>query len=159
MEDTYVQLINCRLHLFRSSASSFSSQYLLLVLKSSRSCVLLLPTHFTSVICPSMASSRRRSYNSQVHSGQNNNVTVFQCPFHIFMSFANLWLIRLQGQFPILGTRSFPDLYPLIRPPLAFGRERILIPGFIRSPPTLAVYDIVHSLPLGGAFLIPLWYF
>ena len=29
MEDTYVQLINCRLHLFRSSASSFSSQYLL----------------------------------------------------------------------------------------------------------------------------------
>ena len=33
MEDTYVQLINCRLHLFRSSASSFSSQYLLLFLK------------------------------------------------------------------------------------------------------------------------------
>jgi hypothetical protein len=30
MEDTYVQLMNCRLNLFRSSASSFSSQYLLL---------------------------------------------------------------------------------------------------------------------------------
>ena len=48
MEDTYVQLINCRPHLFRSSASSFSSQYLLLYLKSSRSCVLLLPTPFIS---------------------------------------------------------------------------------------------------------------
>ena len=46
---------------FRSSASSFSSQYLLLFLKSSRSCVLLfLPISFTSVICPSMASSRRQ---------------------------------------------------------------------------------------------------
>ena len=41
----YVPLINCRFHLFRSSASSFSSQYLLLFLKSSRSCVLL-PTFF-----------------------------------------------------------------------------------------------------------------
>ena len=29
MEDTYVRLINCRFHLLRSSASSFSSQYLL----------------------------------------------------------------------------------------------------------------------------------
>ena len=56
MEDTYVRFINCRLQLFRSSAYSFSSQYLLLFLKSSRSCVLLLPTPFTSVICPSMAS-------------------------------------------------------------------------------------------------------
>ena len=33
---------------FRSSASSFSSQYLILFLNSSRSCVLLLPTPFTS---------------------------------------------------------------------------------------------------------------
>ena len=46
IEDTYARLINCRLHLFRSSASSFSSQYLLLFLKSSRTCVLLLPTPF-----------------------------------------------------------------------------------------------------------------
>ena len=61
MEDTYVRLINCRLHIFLSSASSFSSQYLLLFLKSSRSCVLLLLlTHFTSVIFPSMASWRRQ---------------------------------------------------------------------------------------------------
>ena len=67
------------------------------------------------------------------------------------MPLANLWFIRLQGQFPILKTRSFPDLYLLIRPPrrtLALGRGRILIPGFI---PTLAVYDDAHSLPLGGA--------
>ena len=42
-------------HLFRSSASSFNFQYLLLFLKSSRGCVLLLvlPTPFTFVICPS----------------------------------------------------------------------------------------------------------
>ena len=60
MEGTNAQLINCRLHLFLSSASSFSSQYLLLFLKSSRSCVLLLPTPFISVICPSMASWRRQ---------------------------------------------------------------------------------------------------
>ena len=60
MEDTYVRLLNCRLHLFRSSASSFSSQYLLLFLKSSKSCVILLPTPFNSIICPSMASWRRQ---------------------------------------------------------------------------------------------------
>ena len=60
MEDTNVRLINCRLHLFRSSAYSFSSQNLLLFLKSSRSCVLLLPTPFISFICPSMASWRRQ---------------------------------------------------------------------------------------------------
>ena len=53
-----VRLINCRFLLFRSSASSFSSQYLLRFLKSSISCVLLLPTPFTSVICPSMASRK-----------------------------------------------------------------------------------------------------
>ena len=52
-----VQLINCRLHLFRTSASFFSSKYLLF-LKSSRSCVLLLPTPFTFVICLPIASRR-----------------------------------------------------------------------------------------------------
>ena len=55
MEDTYVRLINCSFHLYRSSASSFGSKYLLLFPKSSRSCVLL-HTPFTSVICRSMAS-------------------------------------------------------------------------------------------------------
>ena len=40
----YVLLINCRYHLFRSSASSFYSKYRLLFLKSLRSCVILLPT-------------------------------------------------------------------------------------------------------------------
>ena len=60
MEDTYFRLVHCRLHLFRSSASSFSSQYLLLFLKPSRSCVVLLPTPFTSVIFPSMPSWRRQ---------------------------------------------------------------------------------------------------
>jgi hypothetical protein len=60
MEDTYVRLINCSFHIFRSSASSFSSQYILLFLKSWRCCVLFPPTYFTSVICPSMASRRRQ---------------------------------------------------------------------------------------------------
>ena len=41
--------INCHFYLFRSSASSFYSQYLLLFLKSSWNCVLL-PTSFTSII-------------------------------------------------------------------------------------------------------------
>ena len=40
----YFRLINCRFHLFQSSASCFISQYLLLFLKSSRSCVLLPTT-------------------------------------------------------------------------------------------------------------------
>ena len=30
-----------------------------------------------------------------------------------------------------------------------FGRGWILIPGFIRSPPTLAIYKLAQSLPLG----------
>ena len=48
----------CSIHKlsFVSLTSSFSSQYLPLLLKSSRSCVLFLPTPFTSVICPSMTS-------------------------------------------------------------------------------------------------------
>ena len=48
---------------------------------------------------------------------------------------------------------SHPDLYPLLRPPgrsLALVRRRICIPGFIRSPSKLAVYDVSHSFPLGG---------
>ena len=32
--------------------------------------------------------------------------------------------------------------------PLALDRGRI--PEFVRSPPTIAVYDVAHSLPLGG---------
>ena len=77
---------------------------------------------------------------------------VFLFSFHIFMPLANLF-IRLQGYFPILSTRSFPDVYPLIRPPrrpLTLDTGRILIPKFIRSCPMLAVYDLAHSLPLGG---------
>ena len=54
----------------------------------------------------------------------------------------------------MLKTRSFPDLYPLIRPPrrpLALGTGRIFIQGSVRSPPKLAVYDIAYCLPLEGA--------
>ena len=65
---------------------------------------------------------------------ENNNVVVFPFPFHTFIPLVNLWLTRLQGQFPILRTRRCPNPYPLIRPSkksLAIGRGRILIPGCI----------------------------
>ena len=81
-------------------------------------------------------------------------MVVFLCPFHMFMPLSNLWYIRLQGYFPILRARNFPGLYPLVLPPirlLTFGRGRILIPALIRSLPTVAVYDVARSLPLGGA--------
>ena len=53
---------NCLFHFFRSSSSPFSSQCLILFIKSSRSCILLLllPISFCSVICLSMSSWRRR---------------------------------------------------------------------------------------------------
>ena len=79
-----------------------------------------------------------------------NNDVLF--PFHVFMRWATLWFIRLQEWFIILRTRSCPD--PLIRPlrrPLALGRRKILFPGFIRCPPNISVYNVAHSIPLGGA--------
>ena len=103
MEDTHVRLINCSLHLFRSSASSFSSHSLLLLLKS--------------------------FYLRKNH--QNNNVAVFQIPFHIFMPLASLWLIHLQGQFPFLRTRSCPDIYAPRRP-LALSRRILFIGPLLR---------------------------
>ena len=65
--------------------------------------------------------------------------------FPHLMPLANLWII--------LRTRSFPDLYPLVRSsrrPFVFGRGRILVLEFMRSPATLAIYGIAHSIPLGG---------
>ena len=73
-------------------------------------------------------------------------MVIYTFPFHIIMPQTNLWFI--------LRTRSYPDLYPLIGPPirlLAFYRRRILIPGFIRQNPMLAVQDVPHSFPVGGA--------
>jgi hypothetical protein len=65
-----------------------------------------------------------------------NNMVLFPFPSHIFMSLANLWLIRLQGQFVILRIISFHDLYPLIRlHRRTLGKGRILIPGFVLFPP------------------------
>ena len=40
--------------------------------------------------------------------------------------------------------------HPLSKRPLVFVERRILIPGFIRSTPTLAVYDVPPTLPLGS---------
>ena len=31
---------------------------------------------------------------------EKSNVVVFPFPFHVFMPLANLWFIRLQGEFP-----------------------------------------------------------
>ena len=118
MEDTYVRLINCRLRVFRFSVSSFSSQYLLL--------------YFSNHLGAVFVSGRTIIYSINPFR-ENNNVVVFPIPFHIVMPLANLLLIRLQGEFPILRIRSYPDLYTLIRPPrrsLALCRVRILIPGF-----------------------------
>ena len=47
---TYGPFINCRFHLFQSSASSFSCQYLF-CFSNKKKCVLPLPSPFTSVIC------------------------------------------------------------------------------------------------------------
>ena len=104
MEDTYVRLINCRLHLFRSSASSFSSQYLLLFLKSSRSCVLLLPTSFTSAICPSiwpiqLTFLRRILFRSVLFSPirpRTCSVVNFSDPFIFSLFFKNKKIQLLQ---------------------------------------------------------------
>jgi hypothetical protein len=57
---------------------------------------------------------------------ENNKVVVFLFPFLIFMPLTTLWLLCLQRLFPILRTRSYPDLYQLIRPPnwpLELGSE------------------------------------
>ena len=70
------------------------------------------------------------------------------------VSFANLHVIgQLVHQssrlVPHPKDKKLPDLYPLIRYRrglLAFGRGRILILGFIRSPPTVAVCDVAHCL-------------
>jgi hypothetical protein len=73
-----------------------------------------------------------------------NNVLAFTFPFHIFMPLAH--------PSSRISTRSCPELYPLIRAPrrsLVLGRERILIPRFIRSPSTIAAHGVAHPLQLG----------
>ena len=75
-------------------------------------------------------------------------MVIFPFPFHVFMSLANLGLIRLQGQFSTLMMKSFSHIYLLIRPlrwSLSLGR-RIFIQGFIRFPPALAVYDVYDGI-------------
>jgi hypothetical protein len=82
----------------------------------------------------------RMNHHSLSRFRENNNVVVFPFALHIFMPLANFWL-------------SCPDLYPLMchpSRPLALGRGRILISGFFRSAPSLANYDVVHSLLLAG---------
>ena len=87
---------------------------------------------------------------------ENNNVVLFSFPFHILMPLANQCFFRLQGKFPILRTRSCPVFYPFIRPPrrpLSLSKGKILISGFILSPPILALYNVAHILPLGDSYI------
>ena len=42
---------------------------------------------------------------------ENIDMAIFPFPFQIFIPLANLWFIRLQGEFPILRTWSCSDLY------------------------------------------------
>ena len=80
-------MINYRFHLSRSSASSIISLYLLMFLKSSRSCVLFLPTHFTSVICPSMAPWIRQFLRSKcpIHFAFLSRILYVQELIHWFL--------------------------------------------------------------------------
>ena len=77
---------------------------------------------------------------------ENSNVVVFLFSFHIFMPLTNLWfIICFQGQISHPQENKLPwDL------PITLGGRRFLIPKFIRSPSTLAIYDTAYSLPLGG---------
>ena len=67
-------------------------------------------------------------------------------------------LSKSSSRWETCGSSAFKDslssyLYSLIRPPrrpFTLGRGRILTPAFIRSPPTLDVCNIAHSLPLEG---------
>ena len=80
----------------------------------------------------------------------NNNVVVFQFPFHTFMPFIHPPSRMVSHP----KDKKFPDLYLLIRPPrrpLALGRGSKLIPGFILSSLTSSVYGVAHSLLLVGA--------
>ena len=64
-------------------------------------------------------------------------------------------------RWPTCGSSAFKDSFPFkgqevaqtstcpLGRPFALGRGILLIPGFIWSPRTLAVYDVTHSLPLG----------
>ena len=92
-------MIICTFHLFLSSASSFSSQYLLF-LKSSRSCVVL-PLHipFPSVNCPSIASWRRQFLLKTLPTQLSFlHRILFICPL-LFYTFKKLFISYLSGHF------------------------------------------------------------
>ena len=45
---------------------------------------------------------------------------------------------------------QFPFQDRLPRRPLALGKDRIIVPGFVRSARMLTFCDFAHSLPLGS---------
>ena len=65
------------------------------------------------------------------------------------------YVIYLMSNFTIKHTaslwQSHTSTSTSITPQL-LGRETILIPGFVRSTPMLAIYDVAHSLPLRGVY-------
>ena len=90
--------------------------------------------------CPLLSSCQISSYFRE-----NNNVAVFQFPFHILMTLACLWFILLQ--FPILRTISCNYLYTLIRPP---SKSLVLVEGIHAVPSYVSRFRHCQSLPLEG---------
>ena len=102
---------------------------------------------------------------------ENNAVGVFHhCDFNLSSSYyeisspsANIlmwhysrFLSTSSCRWPTCGSSDFKEDFPSYHPPrksLALDRGKILILGYIRSPPTLAVYDVAHSFLLGRVFL------
>ena len=88
---------------FLSSASYFSSQYLLLFLKSSRSCVLLLPTPFTSVIC------QWHNEGGNLFSEYDQSNWLFYVGYYLEVSSSILYIQELHSPFSsLLGPSEDP---------------------------------------------------
>ena len=80
--------INCCFHLFRSSTSFFSSQYLLLFLKTSRSS-FFLPSPFIFVICPSVVEYEQSNllFIIRYYLQMSSSLLYIQELFHYLVSY------------------------------------------------------------------------
>ena len=129
--DFFLRVTNCQFHLSLSSVSSINSKYLLLFLKSSMSCVLILPTPFKSVISPSIASWRRQFLlricptqlalllrilfrsllNSSAHTRTSSSLVIFSDHFN-FSFLLHHHILKLSKYFRsnFLGVQVF-ELY------------------------------------------------
>ena len=120
----YVRVINCRFHLLRSSAFSFSSQYLLLFLKSSISC-FLLPTPFTIVICPSIT-NEISSQNITNPIGFSTQDTIQKCPL-LSYTLKNFFISYYVLRFCVLHSPPAPHFEAFQVLPFQFSQCRGLL--------------------------------